>query len=192
MKTEKKFDISQFSPCLGALEYYDTKKSFQEAWQYCHRGDWMLWISNQIDVDRRKLFLAKALCAKTVIHLMKDERSRKAVEVAEQYGLGEANETELNAAASAAYAAADAAASAAYAAAYAASAAAYAASAAASAAAAAADSAAYAAASAAASAAAYAAFVAASAAAMEKNQKITADICREILTIEVFSKVRES
>ena len=178
MKTEKKY----------------TKKSFQEAWQYCQRGDWMLWISNQIDVDRRKLFLAKALCAKTVIHLMKDERSRKAVEVAEQYGLGEANEIELNASAAAA---ADVAAD--YiAAAYTASTATYAASAAAYAAyAAAADARHYTAAADASAASASAAAAAADAAAdadaaREKNQKITADICREILTIEVFHKIHES
>jgi hypothetical protein len=92
----------------------------------------------------RKLTLAKARCAKLVLHLMKDERSKNAVKVAEMYGLGKATRQDLDKAAAAAadayayaadaayaaYAAADAfaaaAADAAYAFAYAAYAAAYA------------------------------------------------------------------
>ena len=190
MKTKEKFDINQFEACIDAVEYYDTKESFEQAWKDCPRGDWMLWIARRLGVDRRNFFLAKALCAKTVIHLMKDERTRKAVEVAEKYGLGHVTETELNAADADAADAADAAYAAYAAAAYAASDAAAAAADAAYAAADAAAADAYAAAAYAAAAAAYAATDAA--AAKTKNQKMTADICREVLTVEVFSKIHES
>lgn len=50
------------------------------------RGDWLLWLAFKIDIPLKELTLAKALCAKTVIHLMKDERSKNAVKVAEDFG----------------------------------------------------------------------------------------------------------
>ena len=122
----------------------------------------MLWTAQKAGVDKRTLTLAKALCAKTVIHLMKDKRSRHAVAVAEAYGRGEATEDELRAAATAAYAAAyaDAAAIAAYAAAAVVYTYAYA-----------------------------AADAAYDDDARTKNRKDTADICREVLTDAVFAKI---
>jgi hypothetical protein len=95
-------EIAKFKPCEDALAYRATHSTFAEAWQHCPRGDWMLWIATKAGVDKRTLTLAKALCAKTVIHLMRDERSRKAVEVAEAYGCGKATDEELSAAAAAA------------------------------------------------------------------------------------------
>lgn len=97
-----KFDILQFDPCISAIDYYETKDSFDQAWEDCHRGDWMLWIAYRLGVNERKFFLAKARCAKTVFHLMNHEESRNAVEVAERYGLGTATIGELYAAAEAA------------------------------------------------------------------------------------------
>jgi hypothetical protein len=92
----------------------------------CHRGDWLLWLAKKVDVDLRLRTLAKGHCANTVRHLMKDERSIKAVDVAIAFGEGKATREELDAAAYAAVAAVAAAAGAA-AAAYAAAGAAYAA-----------------------------------------------------------------
>jgi len=91
------------------------------------RGDWLLGLAKKIDIPKRPLTLAKARCAKTVIHLMKDERSINAVNLAEEYGLSdEVSEDDLRKAAAdaadaatyaayAAYAAYDAATDAAYA-----------------------------------------------------------------------------
>jgi hypothetical protein len=87
-------------------EFRREYPTFAEAWQACTRADWMLWIARKAGVDFRTLTLAKGLCAETVKHLMTDERSRKAVEVAIAYGRGEATDEELqDAAADAAYAA---------------------------------------------------------------------------------------
>jgi hypothetical protein len=106
---------------------------------------------------------------------MRDERSIKAVDIAIAFGENRASENELKDAAYAAdAAAADAAAAAAYAADAAAAAAyaAYAAAAAAYAAAYAADAAA----------------AAAYAAARKQNQKLTADICRKYLPLEIWDQ----
>lgn len=55
----------------------------------------MLWIAKKLNVDLLKLTTAKALCANTVRHLMKDERSTNAVDAALAFGRGEIGEQEL-------------------------------------------------------------------------------------------------
>ncbi len=169
---ELNYEISKYHPCMAALKWISQFATAQEAWNACERGDWLLWIASKVGIDKRLLTLAKGRCAALVKHLMKDERSIKAVEIAIEYGLGTATEEELAAAADAAYAAY--AAAAAYSAADAAADVAYAAYAAA---AAAADAAADAAA-------AYSAADAAAAysAAYEKSKVLAkcAVICREV------------
>ena len=160
--------LIKLKACEAAREWAGDK-SWPEIFATCYRGDWLLWLFYHTAGDKRLLTLAKGHCVNTVRHLMKDERSVNAVDVAIRYGNGEATNEELRAAAAAAYAAA--------AAAYADAAAADAA--AADAAAAAADAAAADAAAAAAAAAAYAA--------TKENQQLTADICRKYLPIEVWN-----
>jgi chemotaxis protein histidine kinase CheA len=132
--------IKKLGACEEAVKDAHNFKTSEELWLACERGDWMLWligrtIQRSDEVALRKLTLVKARCAKLVIHLMKDERSKKAVEAAERFGLGQATREELDsasadsAAAASAAAASAASAAAAAAAASAASAAAYAAAA---------------------------------------------------------------
>jgi hypothetical protein len=180
--------LSKLGACKAAREFAEGK-SFEEIYKTCHRGDWLLWLfkktMDDTEVDLRKLTRVKALCALTVRHLMKDERSIKACEISLLFSEGKATRIELNDAYAAAYAAAtDAYAYATYAAATAADAAAAAAYAAATAV----DTAAADAADAA-DADAYAdAYVAAAAdAARIKNQKKTADIFREHISIKDFN-----
>jgi hypothetical protein len=166
-------EIDKYSPCEEALAFRNQYPSFKEAWIACPRGDWMLWIAKKLDVDLKTLTKAKAKCALTVVHLMRDQRSINACEVALKFSDGLATREELNNAAYAADAAYASAASAASDAAYA--------SAASDAAAA------YAAAAYAADAAAADAAAAYAADAHTKNRQQTADLCREILTESVFS-----
>ncbi len=167
MKNFKK-QLQEIDACSEAVEWVEDR-TLEQAWSECHRGDWMLWLAQKRGVDHRKLTLAKAKCARLVIHLMKDERSRNAMEVAERYGNNEATREELDAASAAAYTAA-----------YAATAAdAY-------------DAPAYAAACAAdADAAAYAASAAAYAVAKKEILQKCADICREVLTSKIVTEKLE-
>ena len=164
MKTFKQL-LTELYACKEAREWAQDMP-IEEVVNTCHRGDWLLWLAKKIDIDKRKLTLAKAHCANTVRHLMKDERSTNAIDVAIMYGNGGADDEQLKAAAAAA-AAADAAA------------AAYAAAAAANDAAAAAYAAA-----------AYAAYAAADDA-RSKNRQQTADICREYIGQLIIDKVNE-
>ncbi len=169
MQTFKE-QLIELNACDGAISWVG-KKTFKEAWEQAERGDWMLWIYRKLYPDNlRELTLAKGHCANIVRHLMKDERSTNAVDIAIKFGNNEATIEELNAAYSAASSAADAAASSAADAA--ASSAAYAA--------AASSAAAYAAA--AHSAADAAAYAAAAHATLKNARQQTADICRKYLT----------
>ena len=104
--------LIKLKACEAAREWAGDK-SWPEIFATCHRGDWLLWLFYHTAGDKRLLTLAKGHCANTVRHLMKDERSVNAVDVAIRYGNGEATQEELRAASAAAYAAAYAAADAA-------------------------------------------------------------------------------
>ena len=91
-----KLNIEPFDPCEEGLEYYNRFSTFEEAWNACDRGDRMLWIAVKLKVDDRVLTRAAALCANTVRHLMKDERSTDAVDAALRYADDEISGEELN------------------------------------------------------------------------------------------------
>jgi hypothetical protein len=100
-----KLDITKFRPCSDGLEYYNTFPDFETFWKSCSRSDWLLWLSAKLNIDKHLLVLAKGKCAETVIHLMRDERSKNAVQAAISFGNGLTSEDELRTAAAAAYAA---------------------------------------------------------------------------------------
>ena len=103
--------LKKHNACEDAQQWAQDK-TIEEAYNTCPRGDWMLWLFAKTNPDDlQRLTLAKGHCANTVRHLMKDERSIKAVDVAIAFGEGKATREELNAAAADAaayYAAADA------------------------------------------------------------------------------------
>ena len=174
-KIENKMDelLIELRACRAAKEWAQGK-TFEEVYTTCERGEWLCWLfakTNHEDVQL--LTLVKGHQANTVRHLMKDERSLKAVDTAIAFGEGRVTREELRNAADAAWVAT-------------------AASDARSAAAAArAASAAYAASAAGASAA-YAAVEAAEAAeasyanARQANLQLTADIFRKYISIDKF------
>ena len=107
--------LIELDACKEAREWAGDKTA-EQIINECHRGDWLIWLAQKVYLDFQLLALAKGKCANTVMHLMKDERSIKAVDTAIAFGEGKATRDELNdAAANAAYAT-----NAAYAAAYAA------------------------------------------------------------------------
>jgi hypothetical protein len=118
MKNLKQY-LRYLDACKPAVEWAGNK-TIEEVVATCHRGDWLLWLAQRCDIGLQPLTLAKGHCANTVRHLMEDERSIKAVDIAVAFGEGKATYEDLDDAKSAAAAAADAAADAASYAAYAA------------------------------------------------------------------------
>ena len=72
-------------------------KTFEEVYTTCERGEWLNWLFARTNPEDDKLLtLVKGHQANTVRHLMKDERSHKAVDTAIAYGEGRATEEELS------------------------------------------------------------------------------------------------
>jgi len=170
MKTLKELLI-ELRACKEALDWADDK-TIEQVVEQCHRGDWLLWLAQKVDIGLQPLTLAKGHCANTVRHLMKDERSIEAVDAAIAFGEGLTTIKELYLASASANAATSYATSYAYA--YASAAAFYATV--------------Y---DADASAASYAAVAAAYdvVVAKEENQMQTADICRKYIGKLIIDKV---
>ena len=111
----------QFAEYLKSIDACDPACKWQEGkdletvWNTCERGDWMIWllVNSENEVTDRELRLIAVKCARQVQHLMKDERSINALDVAERFANGEATQEELTAARDAAWDAAWAAAGAA-------------------------------------------------------------------------------
>lgn len=109
--------LESIDACSYAIDWAGDK-TIEQVVADCHRGDWLLWLASKCDIGLQPLTLAKGHCANTVRHLLKDDRSIKAVDTAIAFGEGRATREQLDAAYAAAYAyAADAYAYAAYAAA---------------------------------------------------------------------------
>jgi len=87
MKTFQEL-LEELNAC-GVARDWAAAKTIEEVVVECHRGDWLLWLASKVNVDKRKFTLAKAHCANIVRHLMKDERSLNAVDIAMAYGQGE-------------------------------------------------------------------------------------------------------
>ena len=124
---------SKDKACSDALDWIDSlPKTYngKQIWRACRKPHWMLWYLKRTvnKDDPRFRLLACALVRRTPIgngkttwDLLTDERSKRAVEVAELYAVGKATSQELTDAYAGAWSAADAAyADAAYADAYAA------------------------------------------------------------------------
>jgi len=169
--------LESIDACSYAIEWA-ANKTVEEVVSTCHRGDWLLWLAQKCDIGLQPLTLAKGHCANTVRHLMTDERSIKAVDVAIAFGEGRASREELDSAAANANAYA---ATPAYAAARAAAAAAFAANTAAAFAANTAAAAAYA-----------AAHASNQEATIAANLQQTADICRQYIGDLIIQKVNET
>ena len=94
--------LKSINACSDAVEWA-ANKTVEEVVATCHRGDWLLWLASKCDIGLQPLTLAKGHCANTVRHLLKDDRSIKAVDTAIAFGEGRATREELDAAYATAY-----------------------------------------------------------------------------------------
>lgn len=99
--------LKSIDACTTAIEWQEGK-DIETVWNTCERGDWMIWllVNSKNEVTDRELRLIAVKCARRVQHLMTDQISINALDVAERYANGEATYEELTAARDAAWAAA--------------------------------------------------------------------------------------
>lgn len=87
-------EILRLNPENYYVDYLATQPDFKTAWDNCQIGPLMLWLADTLGVNRKTIILAKALSVKTASHLMPWD-SKKALDVLERYGRGEATELEF-------------------------------------------------------------------------------------------------
>ena len=90
-KLEKK--LTTVGACYGALNWASIQEcSFQESWDNCYRGDWMLWLLNEAGSDRKKIILASCKIARTVLKYVpkEDKIPLESIEVTEAWLKGKA------------------------------------------------------------------------------------------------------
>ena len=113
--------LREINPCAPMIAWLDECgiTDLADAWDRCHRADWLLWLDGALDLltDRERRLIACRVVRETplgdgrkVWGLLADDRSRRAVAIAERYAGGAATDDQLSAAYADARAAADAAA----------------------------------------------------------------------------------
>lgn len=107
------WDFESFNPCYDPQERYGDFSGtiidiLKDERIPAKDRIWAATCKGVLDDKTLRLFACK--CVREVWHLLTDERSRKAVEVAERYAVGDATDEELDAAMAAAWDAAIAAA----------------------------------------------------------------------------------
>ena len=101
--------LKTLGACYEALDWASFQKgSFQDAWDECPRGDWMLWLLSMSKPDHKKIILASCKIARTVLkYVPKDEkRPLKAIQTTEAWAKGKATLKKVQDASNAAYLAA--------------------------------------------------------------------------------------
>ena len=58
--------LNAMHACSESLEWVGKRVSPRAAWMACPRGDWLLWVAEQLGVDHRLLVLAACDCAASV------------------------------------------------------------------------------------------------------------------------------
>ena len=94
--------LTENNACTEGANWADSQIDYKTAWEKCDRAGWLLWAAKKFGVSLEKLTLAKVSCARTVQHLMTDQRSIDALDIADKFGKGEASLKELGAATNAA------------------------------------------------------------------------------------------
>jgi hypothetical protein len=100
--------IRKYAPCLEAVQWVG-RRSVEEAWKECDRGDWLLWIAARVGVEHKKVVFAACQCVRLALPRVRagENRPRKAIETAEAWCKGKAKRKDVRDAAYAALAYAD-------------------------------------------------------------------------------------
>jgi len=91
--------LIELDACKDARKFCEGK-TLKQAWDECTKSDWMFWLmlNAKTNATDKQLRLIAVKCARQVQHLMTDQRSLTALDVAEKFANGEATQEELDAA----------------------------------------------------------------------------------------------
>ena len=97
--------LEKNNACKEGIDWCEENcDTMQDVWDSLERVDWLVWVATKEGVlTDKELRLFACFCARQNWHLLTDERSRNAIEVAERFANGNATDEELKAADVAAY-----------------------------------------------------------------------------------------
>jgi hypothetical protein len=85
--------IKKFKPCDAAIDWIKSlpESSLEEIWEACERPDWLYWLVDQVQIEKKLIVLSACEIARTVLYLIPKEELRplKAIEAAEGWCRGE-------------------------------------------------------------------------------------------------------
>ena len=84
MKTFKQI-LEELYACDEAVRWAGDM-TIEEVVSKCHRGDWLLWLGQQLNIDLNLLTLCKGHCANTIRYLINDEKVIKGIDIAIAFG----------------------------------------------------------------------------------------------------------
>jgi hypothetical protein len=100
--------LKQLRACPEARGWV-AEQTPNQAWNNCQRGDWLLWFSSKLGIDKKMIVKAACQCARLTLPYTKDPRVLKCIEVTELWCIGQIDISAVRHAATAADAAATAA-----------------------------------------------------------------------------------
>ena len=102
---EKIKTLLEYLKIKSILNTLERDETIEEFIANCERGDWLMRLAYSLEIDNRKLILAKGLCAQTISEMLLDKRSIYAIDTAINFGNHLVDEQELKNAALLAYSA---------------------------------------------------------------------------------------
>jgi len=104
-----KQQLIEMDVCKEAIDWVEDR-TIQQAWKDCQRGDWMLWLLEQIEgekgwLDEKEIMLLGCWCARRALKYIQEREIRplKAIEAKEAWAKGEITREEMDAACAAAW-----------------------------------------------------------------------------------------
>jgi len=106
-----KQQLIKLNVCQDAIDWVEDR-TIQQAWNDCRRGNWMLWLLEEMKeeegwLDEKEIMLLGCWCSRRALKYMPEgeTRSLKAIEAKEAWARGEITREEMVAARPAAWAA---------------------------------------------------------------------------------------
>jgi hypothetical protein len=96
-----KQQLIELKACREAINWVENR-TFEQAWRDCHRGDWMLWLLEQMRekegwLNEKDIMLLGCWCTRRALKYVPEEEKRplKAIEAKEAWIRGETTREEM-------------------------------------------------------------------------------------------------
>jgi hypothetical protein len=89
--------LHEMSACQEAIDWAEQYDSLQEAWDACPRGDWMGWLLDRLEVNKKQKMKLYCMNMRLALPFTDDKRVRHTIEVIEAWVEGKATAKDIKA-----------------------------------------------------------------------------------------------